>query len=238
MKPTTSLSTTHTFIYYLAFTVYFYFLLFTVHRIAELRLTQHPALAWFITAYALFIPLFVIAILSVRQEGARKLTSVLHRLNIRQFTTYEWKLATIGLLASFIGTGIVFGTFSVLYKWFGLNPLSTTPWFIKIRPFAYGERWMLLIWLPMFFFNIIGEEILWRGYLQARMRSHWMWSSAFWLMFHAPFGFDMMLMLTPIMLIVPYLFNKTHNTLIGIFIHGIYNGPVFVAIVLGIIAAH
>jgi len=35
----------------------------------------------------------------------------------------------------------------------------------KLQP---GEGWLFLAWLPYFFFNIVGEELLWRGYLLPR----------------------------------------------------------------------
>jgi hypothetical protein len=55
------------------------------------------------------------------------------------------------------------------------------------------------------------------------------------MVFHAPFGLDLMLMLIPIIVIVPYIFHKTNNTTIGIFIHGLLNGPTFVAVALGLL---
>ncbi len=37
----------------------------------------------------------------------------------------------------------------------------------------------------------------------------------------------------PVILIIPYVYSKTKNTLTGIFIHGIYNGPIFILVALG-----
>ena len=37
----------------------------------------------------------------------------------------------------------------------------------------------------------------------------------------------MLIMVTPVILIIPYLYHKTGNTTVGIFIHGVFNGPMF-----------
>ena len=115
--------------------------------------------------------------------------------------------------------------------------LSTTPWFMEMHPFQGTEKLLLLVWLPMFFFNIVGEEILWRGYIQTRLevKNTWIICSLLWMIFHLPFGIDLMIMLIPVILIIPYVYSKTKNTLTGVFIHGIYNGPIFILVALGII---
>jgi len=107
---------------------------------------------------------------------------------------------------------------------------------MEISPFHGKDALLLLVWLPMFFFNIAGEELLWRGYIQARLPGgYWPLCSLLWLMFHLPFGFELLIILVPIIVIVPYVYYKTNNTLAGVLIHGLYNGPVFVAVALGLI---
>ena len=108
---------------------------------------------------------------------------------------------------------------------------------MEMKPFQGIEKLFLFIWLPMFFFNIVGEEILWRGYIQTRLSAKYSWllCSLLWMIFHLPFGIDLIIMLIPVIIIIPYAFYKTQNTLVGIFIHGIYNGPLFVAVALGLI---
>lgn len=104
-----------------------------------------------------------------------------------------------------------------------------------MNPFQGTEKLLLLVWLPMFFFNIAGEEILWRGYIQTRLKGkyNWLLCSLLWLLFHLPFGLDLMIVLVPVVILIPYAFYKTQNTLVGIFIHGIFNGPMFIAVALG-----
>jgi len=92
----------------------------------------------------------------------------------------------------------------------------------------------------MFFFNIVGEEILWRGYILPRQELQhgkyaWVINSALWLVFHACFGLDLIILLLPILITIPYVAYKTGNTSIGILTHGLLNGPMFVLVALGLI---
>jgi membrane protease YdiL (CAAX protease family) len=107
----------------------------------------------------------------------------------------------------------------------------------EMEPYQGLEKFHLFIWMPMFFFNIVGEETLWRGYIQNRMSGGYAWviCAFLWAAFHLPFGIDMIIMASPALIIVPYIFSKIRNTTVGIAIHGIYNGPIFVLISLGII---
>ena len=219
------------------FTLYFFLLLFTLLPILKSDFLINPALYWFITGYFLFIPLFAFAFLMVKLEGNNGMKQMISALNIKPFSKKDLEYSIIGLLLVFIFTGLIFGGSLLLSKYLGIRPLTTTPWFMEMHPFKGHERLLLLIWFPMFFFNIIGEELLWRGYIQARLNVKYSWilCSFLWLMFHLPFGFDLMIMLIPVIIIIPYVFNKSQNTLIGFFIHGIYNGPLFILVSLGFI---
>lgn len=218
-------------------TAYFFLLLFTLLPFLKSNFSMNSAVYWFITGYFLFIPLFVFAIIMVNNEGNRGIKQITRALNIKPFTKRDWAYAVVGLLLVIVCTGVIFGSSFLLHKCFGMRLLTTTPWFIEVQPFQGIEKLLLLIWLPMFFFNIVGEEILWRGYIQDRLESKYSWllCAFLWLLFHLPFGIDLMIMAIPAIIIIPYTFYKTHNTLVAIFIHGIYNGPIFVAIALGLI---
>jgi len=217
-------------------TGYFYLLLFTLLPFLKSHFSFNPAMYWFITGYFLFVPLFIYAIYMTKKEGNKRYHQILYSLSIKLFSRKDWSYAILGLILVFTFTGLIFGTSIFLNKYWGIKLLETSPWFIEIKPFIGIEKLLLLAWLPMFFFNIFGEGILWRGYIQNRLKGKyaWLFCSLLWMIFHLPFGMDLMIMLTPTMLIIPYTFHKTQNTLVGIFIHGFYNGPIFVMIALGI----
>ncbi len=230
-----NLSSTQAAAIFIGFTAYFYFLLFTLLPFLKNNVTLNPALYWFITAYFLFIPLFVFAVSATRQEGNTRYRNICRELDIKKFTKVDWVYSLSGLMLAFALTGVIFGLSAFLSKYFVIRELSTTPWFMEMHPFQGKEKLLLVVWFPMFFFNIVGEEILWRGYIQKRMTGKYTWliCSALWMVFHLPFGLDLMIMLIPIVLIVPYVYSKTGNTVNGIFIHGLYNGPIFVLVALG-----
>jgi len=221
-----------------ASTLYFYFLLYTLFPFLKKTFILNPALYWFITGYFLFIPLFTFAVIMVKREGNQSMSEIIKALNIRRFDKSDWRIAIISTVLIFVFTGIIFGSNMLLTNYFGVRPLSTTPWFMEgMTPFVGMEKLLLLVWLPMFFFNIVGEEILWRGYIQNRMKGKYAWvvCSLLWAMFHLPFGIDLIIMALPALIIIPYVFHKRNNTLVSIFIHGVYNGPIFVMISLGLI---
>ncbi len=221
---------------FLVSTVYFYILLFTLLPFIKANLDLNPAMYWFITGYFLFVPLFIAAVVFARKDGNKTAKEVLCSLNVRPMTKNEWGYALTGTLSVFVLTGLIFAVSVLLNKNFGVRELSTTPWFMTISPFRGSDRLLLLVWLPMFAFNILGEELLWRGYIQTRLKNRFSWvlCAFLWLLFHLPFGMDLMIMLLPVVLILPYAFHKTQNTCVGIFIHGVYNGPIFVLVALGL----
>ncbi len=224
-----------TALFFASFTAYFYLLLFTLRPFLSEHFALNPALYWFITGYFLFIPLLLSAVWGAFAEGNRNLATILTALHVRPLTKKEWRYALGGLLLTLALSGLIFAAAFLLNRNFGVPMLSTTPWFMEMRPFRGSEKLLLLAWLPMFFFNIAGEELLWRGYLQSRLhgRGAWLLCSALWLVFHLPFGSGLMILLVPVIVIIPYCFHRTGNTLVGVFIHGMFNGPMFVAIALG-----
>lgn len=201
----------------------------------------HAAMSWFITGFLTFIPIFLAASLFVWKEGnAGSLKALLLRLRVKKFSKRDWIWATGGLLAVLVLTGLIFGISSWLSAKLGIPALKTTPRFMEFEPFEPADRWMLLVWLGMFFFNIVGEEIFWRGYILPRQElAHgkyaWLINSILWGVFHISFGRDLLIILIPTLVVLPYAVYRTKNTAVGIFIHGIFNGPMFILVSLGIV---
>ena len=223
---------------FIAATAYFFLLLYTLFPFLKSNYSLNPSLYWFITGYFLFIPLFLYAVVMVKREGNRSIAEILNALNINRLSNKDWIYAIIGTGATFLFTGAIYAISWLLNKYAGIRIINTTPWFMgEMRPFQGIERLLLLVWLTMFFFNIVGEELLWRGYIQNRMmrKSAWLTCSLLWAVFHIPFGLDIMIIALPALLIIPYIFSRRSNTLISIIIHGAYNGPIFVLIALGVI---
>jgi len=91
--------------------------------------------------------------------------------------------------------------------------------------------------VPFFFFNIVGEELKWRGYLLRCQElcltaRAWRIDACLWTMFHLCSGWPLMMILSPILFIPPYIVQKRQTTWIGIFIHAAVNGPVILLLAL------
>lgn len=130
--------------------------------------------------------------------------------------------------------------------WFLINALagpeeSMMPPFLKGTVIEGQNRTLLLLaWLPMFFCNIVGEELLWRGYLLPRQEQRfgskaWILNGALWIVFHIPFGLRTILMVLPVFFALPWMAQRTRSTWPGIILHALVNGPAFAAILTGLI---
>ena len=206
----------------------------------QMKFHMLPVLSWFVAGGVLvFIPLFVAGIMAARREAASPtIKGIMERLRLKKMDRRDWLWAIGGLLLVFIGNGLIV----FLFEWLAsvvdwIHPLGTQMPFMEYHGLESGQEWVLLIWLIFFFFNIVGEEICWRGYIlprqERRFGKHaWLINGALWTVFHLAFGLDLMIMLLPIMFLQPWIVQKRQNTWIGIFIHSVYNGPIFVAISL------
>ena len=102
-----------------------------------------------------------------------------------------------------------------------------------------GNWWLLGLYLLLFFFNVVGEEILWRGYLWPRQElTHgkytWIVHGLLWTSFHlfAPYNAIMVL---PGALFMSYITQKYQNNTIFLISHATLNGIPFIMLLMQII---
>lgn len=116
-------------------------------------------------------------------------------------------------------------------------PLST---FLGVN--LNGAWWVPMVFVPCLLANILGEELLWRGYMLPRQElafGKWAWlvNGAFWLvLFHAfmPWIFISVL---PTMTLVPYLTQRLQSTWCGIVIHGTGNLLFLIMLIISVASA-
>jgi membrane protease YdiL (CAAX protease family) len=199
-----------------------------------------PVIAWFLTSGLLVVFFFCAAIVAARRQmGARSLTGTLQALRLHRPSRADLAWAVGGLIGVVLLTGAVLTVFSRL---FAIDLLSKESYgsFLQLGKLEPSEYWIFLVWLPYFFFNIAGEELLWRGYLLPRQvsavgSSAWIVNGLLWAVFHAAIGWRISLVLLPIEFIVPYVVQRRQNTWLGILIHGAYNGSGFILVALGVV---
>ncbi|MGC6175821.1 CPBP family glutamic-type intramembrane protease [Lacrimispora sp. 38-1] len=204
-------------------------------------LKLHPSLSWYVTGIFVFVPLFIMANLLVKHENGRlDFKTLLQRLRFKKLTWEDIKWTLGATLLSFIAMGIIWGISNFLTFHFSVSALQTTPGFMSSQPLEGMERLYLLVWMLMFFFNIVGEQMLWHGYILPRQElthGKWAWfvNACCWLLFHLCFGIDLIILLLPLLFIIPFTIQRTKNTTTGLIVHAIVNGPMAVLIALGFI---
>jgi len=206
-----------------------------------LRTYGIPAVfGWFLTSGVLVAFFFFAAIIATRHStGARSAAETLQALYLRRLNVIDLVWAIAGLLGVVVLTGVVVTVSSSLLS---IDLLSKQLYssFLQMDKLRPDEYWIFAVWLPYFFFNIAGEELLWRGYLLPRQEQAlgsraWILNGLLWAVFHSAIGWRIALVLLPIEFIVPYVVQRRHNTWLGILIHGVYNGAGFILVALGVI---
>lgn len=196
--------------------------------------------AWFIAGGLVFFALFVAAFVGFRMEQGRiTVEGFAERLRFRRLTATDvmWSLGLLvvcGLLSGGI-LGLWQLTVQISPTW--PEPQLSPP-FLHVDPLKPGTYWVLLAWLPLFFFNIAGEELWWRGYMLPRQeQEHGSWA---WFVhglglavFHLPLGVDLTVILLPFLFALPYVVQRTRNLWTGFLLHGILNGGGFLAVAFG-----
>jgi membrane protease YdiL (CAAX protease family) len=190
-------------------------------------------LAWFLSGGVVFVGMFVAGLWSLHTEGAWTWETFTQRTRLRPMRAADWgwALAAVCLIGSCIAVPL--GIAAAL----GI-PLDPTPEQLRFPPLASSDRWVLLVWLPFWTFNILGEELWWRGVILPRQtetfgRHAWWIHGLGWLAFHLAFGFPMAMFVIPIVFVQSWVCVRRESTTIGIVIHGLINGPGFVAVALG-----
>ena len=181
------------------------------------------------------VPMFCFAIFQSGKEiGSYKFSALLQRLRIKKLSTKDaiWTVATFLFL---VMTSFIIA--KILMPKMGMD---ATPFFFQNMPLKPEHMWILYVWPAFFFFNIFGEEFLWRGYIQTRqelLTKKWTWlvHGCLWATWHLPMGIDLIIASTPIFFILPAVVQIRKNTSIAIIVHTVFGAFGFLAISLGTI---
>jgi membrane protease YdiL (CAAX protease family) len=207
------------------------------------------------TAYmiALLIPLalmFAAALAAYHLEG-HPLTwaGFSDRYRLQKMNGRDWLLTLGGLVAAFLGIGLMSTASRGLIE-AGLVPLpgyippAIDPFLsmdlevfrLLMGPGAVGNWGLVALLAALLFFNIIGEELWWRGYILPRqelVHGRWTWviHGGMWTLFHA-FKYWDWLALLPVCLVIAYIAQHRQNTWPGIVIHFLINGAIFIPVLM------
>lgn len=215
-------------------------LLFSTTRVAVPTLASvtgaEPVVMWFLAASSvLFGPLLLTAALLLHRErhsGERSAWTA--RLRLYSMSAGDWYWVVGGFVAIGMLTG---GIATALRRLTGGTALH--PAFMAFQPLGPGRYWILGAWLPFFVLNIAGEEVVWRGVILPRQavafgERAWLVNGVLWLLFHAALGWQVLVTLVPITLILPYVVQRRDNTWVGVVIHAGFGGMGFLALAFGL----
>lgn len=118
--------------------------------------------------------------------------------------------------------------------------IDATPFFFKNMPLDSSHMWLLYVWPVFFFFNIFGEEFLWRGYILPAQellngKITWFIHGLLWAAWHLPMGLDLIFTAAPIFFILPAIVQLRKNTTIAIVIHFVFGAFGFLSLALGLV---
>ena len=194
-------------------------------------------LFWFIVGgLGIFTPMIITGITILNIEGYKiSKTTFSERLRFRKITIRDLFLSIIGLIIVLVFSGTILKVLELIDGKFDPSPA-----FMSFEPLSKGRYWLLLIWLPFWILNILGEEFLWRGVMLPRQeiafgKYAWLIHGLGWGLFHIAFDWQLLVTLTPLIFIQPYIVQKTKNSWAGVIMHGGLNGPSFIAICFGLI---
>lgn len=198
---------------------------------------QETILFWFIVGgLGIFTPLIITGIFILISEGYTLCTKTWsERLRFRKLTGNDLIWTFSGLIAVGILSGLIMKGLVML-----IGQFEHSPAFMSFEPLSKGRYWLLLIWLPYWILNILGEEFFWRGVMLPRQevafgKYAWLIHGFGWGLFHIAFGWQLLITLVPLIFIQSYIVQKTKNSWVGVIMHGGLNGPSFIAICFGLI---
>lgn len=202
--------------------------------------------SYLISFYPTFVIMFLIALYLYWQEG-NPLTweSFRARYRLLPVKGSAW-LWVVGLFIFGLAAG---AGLSFTGKWLATLPWFTPPSFLpsEINPLrdtipdtfmgtsVHGQWGYAIAYFVGWFFNIFGEELLWRGYMLPRQEikyGKWTWvlHGLLWAGWHIFWKWNI-LSLLPIALGIPFVVQKTKNTSVAIIVHGTANFIPLIALI-------
>jgi len=140
------------------------------------------------------------------------------------------KIALLGL-GAFVSLNIAYGAFSqASLALFNLAPVAGAITSVSdVLGQSVQGRWdIVFLFMLVLLFNIVGEELWWRGVILPRQElafGRWTWlvHGLLWTAFHVFKWWDLMGLL-PVCLIIAYISQRSRNNWPAFIAHGLFNG--------------
>ena len=209
---------------------------FLIPYLSEI-MNQEIILYWFIVgSLGIFTPLILTGLIILKFEGfSISKETWIGRFRFRKITRNDLLWCFSGLIAVGLLSGLIMKGLIIINGQFDHSPA-----FMSFEPLSKGRYWLLLVWLPYWILNILGEEFIWRGVMLPRQeiafgKYAWLIHGFGWGLFHIAFGWQLLITLILLIFIQSFIVQKTKNSWVGVIMHGGLNGPSFLAICFGLI---
>lgn len=239
MKP---ISLLKSFIIFFAAGIFFYITIKLLVPVISAATGQTEYIVWLFTgSFVLFLPLFITTFYLLKKDGcSMRVRDIARALNLKPLHIKDIAYIAIGMLVASILCGIIIAVMMFCFKSFTLSSLSSvSP--IKVSPLHGKQLWFATFLPVFFFFNYVGEEILWRGYILPRQtiagygKFAVIINALFHCIFHFVFGWKPLVIMFPMMVLMPYIVYKTKNTWTSIIIHFLIGAPSQLLIIMGLL---
>lgn len=194
-----------------------------------------------------FIIFFIVALIGYRLEGNKwKWIDFRSRFRYKSIKGKMWLWTIVIVL---VNIGLYLAVYKLAHPYVKFVHDAFPPPEILNKIMGDGEtfvgytikgNWLLLLpFLFYYFFNVCGEEFLWRGYLFPKQELRhgkytWVVHGLLWTMFHlfAPYN---ALMVLPGALFMSYVVQRTQNNTIFLISHAVLNGIPLIGLIINII---
>jgi membrane protease YdiL (CAAX protease family) len=211
----------------------------------------------FLFPFFMWLPILPLLPLSIilykREKKVQPELTLKERFRLNRITKKDWIWIVGGVLFVLLSDFVIMNPIS---KWMATIPLFSPPEYLPIFINPLKEiklplnellgvplkgNWILLILTIILHSTaMLSEEFMWRGYILPRQeknygKSAWLVNGLQWgYLVHFGMKWNFISFL-PSMLITPFIAQKTRNTWVSLFIHGIPNTILWILILLGIL---
>ena len=206
-------------------------------------------IGYFIFFYFPFVLLFFMAFVLYKKEGNNwNVQNFKSRLRLKPLKMIDW-IWIFGIILSFcvfnvlltpVANRVAQIPFFSPAEYFPaeINPNKT---FISGITWGYnisGQYWVIIVYFIGWFFNIFGEELLWRGIILPRQiekygSKAWIYHGIIWGFWHFYWKWNFFTLI-PLTLLLSFAVYKRKNTWIGIISHGLLNLIPLIMIIINV----
>lgn len=191
-----------------------------------------------VTTLLVFMPIFFTTILLMRNDNiSMDWKTVKERLGFKRIGIKDLIWMTGALIVAAVLIVLIIQIVHWLPFLKDVPVDSLAPY--ELRPLVGWELLFIFFMFVSFFFNYVGEEILWRGYLYPFQekelgRYAWIFNGILHGVFHLYFGWAVLAFM-PIFFAIAFVYKKTRNVSVVILMHLLLGAPTDFLLALGII---